>query len=81
MVQEVNADSLKSYIIKLVSFGTRNTRYANRFQTELVLRLWVLSKFNEFAKVLVAGLLPLLIPLHCSLMAVVDALLVLGAMW
>jgi len=52
MVKEVSADSLKSYITKLVSFGTRNTLST---QTDpkrgiAVARQWVLSRFNEFAK-------------------------------
>jgi hypothetical protein len=52
MVSEVNADSIKSYIMKLVSFGTRNTLST---QTDLkrgigAARTWVLSKFNEFSK-------------------------------
>jgi hypothetical protein len=52
MVSEVSKDSLQSYINKLVSFGTRNTLST---QTDAkrgigAARLWVLSKFNEFAK-------------------------------
>lgn len=52
MVSEVSADSLQSYIYKLVSFGTRNTLST---QTDLkrgigAARNWVLQKFNEFAK-------------------------------
>jgi hypothetical protein len=52
MVAEVNADSLKSYITKLVSFGTRNTLST---QTDpkrgiAAARNWVLSRFNEFAR-------------------------------
>src|ERR1700754_3574513 len=52
MVSEVNTDSLKSYIYKMVSFGTRNTLSV---QTDAkrgigAARLWVLQKFNEFAK-------------------------------
>jgi hypothetical protein len=52
MVAEVNADSLKSYITQMVSFGTRNTLST---QTDpkrgiAAARLWVLNKFNEFAK-------------------------------
>jgi Peptidase family M28 len=52
MVKEVSADSLKSYISKLVSFGTRNT-----LSTQIdpkrgigAARNWVLMRFNEFAK-------------------------------
>jgi Peptidase family M28 len=52
MLREVSADSLKSYITTLVSFGTRNTL---SIQTDPkrgigAARNWVLSKFNEFAK-------------------------------
>jgi hypothetical protein len=52
MVAEVSADSLKSTILKLVSFGTRNTLST---QTDAkrgigAARLWVLSRFNEYAK-------------------------------
>jgi hypothetical protein len=52
MVAEVNADSLKSYILKLVSFGTRNTLST---QTDAkrgigAARQWVLSRFNDYAK-------------------------------
>ncbi|MGH2553596.1 MAG: M28 family metallopeptidase [Chitinophagaceae bacterium] len=53
MVNEVSKDSLESYIRKLVSFGTRNT-LSN--QTDIkrgigAARNWVLSRFNDFAKV------------------------------
>lgn len=52
MVKEVSADSLQSYIKTLVSFGTRNTLST---QTDAkrgigAARLWVLGRFNEFAK-------------------------------
>ncbi len=52
MVAEVNKDSLQSYVHKMVSFGTRNTL---SIQTDPkrgigAARLWVLQKFNEFAK-------------------------------
>ncbi|MEP6747993.1 MAG: M20/M25/M40 family metallo-hydrolase [Bacteroidota bacterium] len=52
MVKEVSADSLQSYIKTLVAFGTRSTLST---QTEAkkgigAARLWVLSKFTEFAK-------------------------------
>lgn len=52
MVQEVNADSLKSYITKLVSFGTRNT-LSTQSDTKRGIgaaRNWVLDRFNAFAK-------------------------------
>ena len=52
MVKEVTADSLQSYIKSLVSFGTRNT-LSTQSDTKKGIgaaRLWVLSKFNEFAK-------------------------------
>lgn len=52
MVAEVNTDSLKSYITKMVGFGTRNTL---SIQTDPkrgigAARQWVLQRFNEFAK-------------------------------
>lgn len=52
MVAEVNTDSLKSYVSKMVSFGTRNTlsTQTNPKRGIGAARLWVLSKFNEFAK-------------------------------
>ncbi len=52
MVKEVSADSLKSYIYKMVSFGTRNTLSSTNDKTRGIgaARNWVLGKFNEFAK-------------------------------
>ena len=52
MVSEVNADSLKSYITKMVSFGTRNTLSTQKDPKRGIgaARTWVLSKFNEFSK-------------------------------
>jgi hypothetical protein len=52
MVSEVSADSLKAYIHKLVSFGTRNTLSTQSDPNRGIgaARQWVLSKFNEFAK-------------------------------
>ena len=52
MVSEVSKDSMKSYILKLVSFGTRNTlsTQTNPNRGIGAAREWVLSKFNEFAK-------------------------------
>jgi len=52
MVKEVNADSLKAYIYKLVSFGTRNTLSTQTDPSRGIgaSRNWVLQKFNEFAK-------------------------------
>ncbi|MBS1930528.1 MAG: M28 family metallopeptidase [Bacteroidetes bacterium] len=52
MVGEVSKDSLKSYITKLVSLGTRNTLSTQRNPNRGIgaARLWVLSKFNEFAR-------------------------------
>ncbi len=52
MVVEVSADSLKSYIAKLVSFGTRNTLSAVDDPQRGIgaARNWILSKFNTFAK-------------------------------
>lgn len=52
MVKEVSADSLKSYIVKMVSFGTRNTLTSTTDKNRGVgaARNWVLSRFNAFAK-------------------------------
>lgn len=52
MVSEVSKDSLRSYITKLVSFGTRSTlsTQTNPNRGIGAAREWVLSKFNEFAK-------------------------------
>ena len=52
MVKEVSADSLKSYIYTMVSYGTRNTlsTQSNPQRGIGAARDWVLSKFNEFAK-------------------------------
>ncbi len=51
MVSEVNADSLKSYIEKLVSFGTRHTLSTTSDPRIGIgaAREWVVSKFREFA--------------------------------
>ncbi|MGB8195004.1 MAG: M28 family metallopeptidase [Chitinophagaceae bacterium] len=52
LAAEVNADSLKSYIYKLVSFGTRNTLSTTTHPTKGIgaAREWVAAKFREFAK-------------------------------
>lgn len=52
MVMEVSADSLRSYINTLVSFGTRNTLSSQTDPKRGIgaARNWVLSRFNEFAK-------------------------------
>jgi hypothetical protein len=52
MVAEVNADSLKSYIYKLVSFGTRSTLSTTTHPAKGIgaAREWVAAKFREFAK-------------------------------
>jgi hypothetical protein len=52
MIKEVSPDSLKSYIYKMVSFGTRNTLSTQTDPNRGIgaARNWVLSKFNEFAK-------------------------------
>ena len=51
IVDEVNADSLKSYIHQLVSFGTRNTLSTQTDPKRGIgaARNWVLRRFNEFA--------------------------------
>lgn len=52
MVKEISIDSLKSYINKLVNFGTRSTlsSISNNKKGIGAARNWVLSQFNEFAK-------------------------------
>jgi len=52
MVKEVSPDSLQSYIASLVSFGTRSTLSTQTDAKKGIgaARLWVLNKFNEFAK-------------------------------
>jgi hypothetical protein len=52
MAAQVSSDSLRSYVSKMVSFGTRNTLSTQSDKSRGIgaARLWVLSKFNEFAK-------------------------------
>lgn len=52
MVKEVSADSLQSYVNKMVSFGTRNTLSTQRDPKRGIgaAKNWVLGKFNQFAK-------------------------------
>ena len=52
MVKEVSRDSLELYIKQMVAFGTRNTlsTQANTNRGIGAARVWVLNKFNEFAK-------------------------------
>lgn len=52
MVKEISADSLKSYINKLVSFGTRSTLSPTTDKKRGIgaAREWVAQRFNEFAK-------------------------------
>ncbi|WP_207492247.1 M28 family metallopeptidase [Aridibaculum aurantiacum] len=52
MVKEVSADSLKSYVNQMVSFGTRNTLSSTTHPTRGIgaARKWVLNKFNSFSK-------------------------------
>ncbi|HYF33047.1 MAG TPA: M20/M25/M40 family metallo-hydrolase [Chitinophagaceae bacterium] len=51
LAAEVNADSLRSYILKLVSFGTRSTLSSTTHPTRGIgaSREWVVAKFREFA--------------------------------
>jgi Zn-dependent M28 family amino/carboxypeptidase len=51
MVKEISSDSLKSYINKLVSFGTRSTLSTTMDKKRGIgaAREWVVSKFKEFA--------------------------------
>jgi Zn-dependent M28 family amino/carboxypeptidase len=52
MVKEISADSLRSYINHLVSFGTRSTLSSVTDPKRGIgaARNWVVEKFNEFAK-------------------------------
>jgi len=52
MVEEVSADSLRSYVEKMVSFGTRNTLSTQSDPRRGIgaARNWVLSRFRDFAK-------------------------------
>ena len=51
MISEINADTLKANMYKLVSFGTRNTLSTQHSSSRGVgaARQWILSKFNEYA--------------------------------
>ena len=51
-VSQVSADSLKSHINKLVSFGTRHTMSSTTDAKKGIgaARNWVLSKFRNYAK-------------------------------
>lgn len=52
MVKSVSQDSMKSYIAKMVFFGTRNTLSDIKSKTKGIgaARNWVVGKFNQFAK-------------------------------
>src|SRR5829696_181262 len=52
MVKEISIDSLKSYINRMVSFGTRNTvsTITDKKKGIGAAREWVVQKFSEFAK-------------------------------
>lgn len=52
MVKEVNPDTLKAYITKLVSFGTRSTVSDTKNKKSGIgaARNWAVDKFNLFAK-------------------------------
>ena len=52
MVKEISSDSLKSYIYKLVSFGTRNTLSTITDHSKGIgaSRNWIVEKFRQFAK-------------------------------
>jgi hypothetical protein len=52
MVERVSADSLRSYILKLVSFGTRHTMSSVTDKNRGIgaSREWVVQKFKEFGK-------------------------------
>ena len=51
MVREVSADSLRSYVAKMVSFGTRHTLSSTTDKKRGIgaARNWVVQKFNDFA--------------------------------
>jgi len=51
MVLAVNPDSLKSYITRMVAFGTRSTISDTKSKTKGIgaARNWVVNKFNQFA--------------------------------
>lgn len=52
MVNEISSDSLKSYILQLVKFGTRNTLSTTTDKRQGIgaAREWVVQKFKEFGK-------------------------------
>jgi Zn-dependent M28 family amino/carboxypeptidase len=52
MVQEVNSDSLKAHILKMVTYGTRQTMstITDKKRGIGASRNWVLEKFNSYAK-------------------------------
>lgn len=52
MVKEVSADSIQNYILKMVSFGTRNTLSTQTDPQRGIgaAREWVLKQFNSFAQ-------------------------------
>ncbi len=52
MVSKVSSDSLRSYILKLVSFGTRHTMSSvtDKHRGIGAAREWVVQKFREFGK-------------------------------
>jgi len=52
MVKEISSDSLKAYINKLVTFGTRSTLSTTTDKRKGIgaAREWVVQKFNEFGK-------------------------------
>lgn len=52
MVREVSPDSLKAYVAKMVSFGTRNTLSTTTDKNKGIgaAREWVVQKFREFGR-------------------------------
>jgi hypothetical protein len=52
LVAEVSPDSLKAHVVKLVSFGTRNTlsSVTDKKRGIGAARNWILSRFNAYAK-------------------------------
>ncbi len=52
MVRQISADTLRAYVDKLVSFGTRSTLSATTDPVRGIgaARTWILGKFQEYAK-------------------------------
>lgn len=77
---EVNADSLKAYIIKLASFRNRNSGSDTLSSTQGIgaSRNWVLGKFQQFSAVNENRLLPSFLTFNQNICAVTKHKNVLG---